>query len=413
MSRAARSRVARARPTARRRHHYAVAADAVTGYTSTVSSLAAAARSRWRRARTGPARSRPRTSRPATVITQVVNDRAAPGRPGTSPRTSARAGATCRRARSREAPRARLHAVGGSDLHGLRRRVSGYSLVVPATARRTGHHDGPRPEPTCTIIATDNRADALACSLRSSTTTAERSRPATSSAHVRAVGARRQREPAGRHLTGTLYTLLGGGGLHRVRRAVTDYTFTVSGDCAGNGTITLQLDQDQVCTITANDGAATLTIVTQVINDDGGSAAPGDFLVSVRLDGVEVASRLGSAAGSAFSLPANETYTVTVGSPAGYTSTVAGDCAADGSVTLGVGASRTCSVTANDPPQPPAAQPSVNSQRSRRPSAARPSTHCRRAARSRSSSRAAAPTSTSPRRSSCRSAPWSTPARGT
>jgi hypothetical protein len=125
----------------------------------------------------------------------------------------------------------------------------------------------------------------------------------------------------------------------------------------------MQLDQDRVCTIVANDGAATLTVATQVVNDDGGSATPGDFIVSVRLGGTEVASRLGSATGTAFALAGNATYTVTAAGPSGYTFSVGGDCAAgDGSVTLGVGASRTCSVTANDPEQPPAAQPAVNAQ---------------------------------------------------
>ena len=46
----------------------------------------------------------------------------------------------------------------------------------------------------------------------------------------------------------------------------------------------------------------------------------------------------------------------------GYSSTISGDCAGDGSITLGVAEIRTCTVTANDDPSRRPAQPSVNAQ---------------------------------------------------
>ena len=99
-----------------------------------------------------------------------------------------------------------------------------------------------------------------------------------------------------------------------------------------------------------------LDVVTQVVNDNGGTSQPGDFQVHVRRLGVDHAESPApglAAPGRDYVLVDALQYTV-AGAPAtGYTATTGGDCAADGSVVVG-DTLRTCTVTYNDNgPQPP------------------------------------------------------------
>ena len=89
--------------------------------------------------------------------------------------------------------------------------------------------------------------------------------------------------------------------------ALPGYTLATSGDCASDGTITLAVGQARTCTITANDVAPTLTVVKQVVNDSGGTRAPGDFSLHVKSGGADVAGS--PAAGTA----SGRTYTLAVG----------------------------------------------------------------------------------------------------
>ena len=89
-------------------------------------------------------------------------------------------------------------------------------------------------------------------------------------------------------------------------------------------------------------------MVTQVVNDNGGAKQPGDFSVHVRSGGADVqgSPRPGSG-GDAYTL-APGTYGVAADGVAGYTVTVGGSCAGDGTVTLPPADTRTCTITAND-----------------------------------------------------------------
>ena len=157
------------------------------------------------------------------------------------------------------------------------------------------------------------------------------------------------------------------GGVYRVAASpVAGYTLSYGGDCAANGAVTLTEGQEQDCTITANDTSqpqphATLKVVTTVVNDDGGSKGPSDFSVRVRHGGADVAGspKPGSAAGTTYTVAAG-TYTVSAAAPAGYSAAIGGACAASGSITLAAGASKTCTVTGNDPVPPPVVHKSVN-----------------------------------------------------
>ena len=106
----------------------------------------------------------------------------------------------------------------------------------------------------------------------------------------------------------------------------------------------------QTCTITANDVAPTLTVVKQVVNDNGGTRAPGDFSLHVKRAGADVAGSpaAGTASGRTYTLAAG-TYAVSEDAVAGYLGTISGACAADGTVTLKEGDAKTCTITQRRP----------------------------------------------------------------
>ncbi|MDX1510905.1 MAG: hypothetical protein R3249_06140, partial [Nitriliruptorales bacterium] len=53
------------------------------------------------------------------------------------------------------------------------------------------------------------------------------------------------------------------------------------GDCAADGSVSLANGEHLTCTITNDDVAPTVTVVKEVINDNGGDAVPGDFVLHV------------------------------------------------------------------------------------------------------------------------------------
>lgn len=106
-----------------------------------------------------------------------------------------------------------------------------------------------------------------------------------------------------------------------------------------------------------------LRVVKTVINDNGGTAVASDFTIHVKGSGaMGIADVTGSPAvgvpspGREYMLMAN-TYVVSEGSYAGYTTTYSGDCDASGNVIVGL-VPKTCTVTNDDSavkaPPPPA-----------------------------------------------------------
>ncbi len=70
------------------------------------------------------------------------------------------------------------------------------------------------------------------------------------------------------------------------------YTFDgFTGDCDVNGDTTVALGETKTCTLTNNDQQAYITVVKVVTNDNGGSAVPDDFLLT--LDGNATTKRRG------------------------------------------------------------------------------------------------------------------------
>jgi hypothetical protein len=120
------------------------------------------------------------------------------------------------------------------------------------------------------------------------------------------------------------------------------YAETISGDCASDGSITLNPGDVKSCTITNNDiqsNQPKLTVTKIVVNDDDGTKQVSDFPLWVDGTGVTSGVQYGFNAGA---------YTVSETSDSGYTETISGDCASDGSITLNPGDVKSCTITNDD-----------------------------------------------------------------
>ncbi|MGH2690079.1 MAG: prealbumin-like fold domain-containing protein [Actinomycetota bacterium] len=117
------------------------------------------------------------------------------------------------------------------------------------------------------------------------------------------------------------------------------YAVSYSGDCQSS----VAAGETKTCTVTNNDIRPTLTVVKHVVNDNGGTASADDFTMTVDAAGAAPASSPGNEGGTAVSLAAGS-YNVTETGPDGYAGTFSAGC----SGVIGVGESRTCTVTNND-----------------------------------------------------------------
>lgn len=96
--------------------------------------------------------------------------------------------------------------------------------------------------------------------------------------------------------------------------------------------------------------SATLHVVKQVVNNNGGTAPASLFNLHVKLSGTDV---VGSPAtgiaspGRSYTLAAG-TYVVSEDISSGYTQSFSGACGSNGSVTLSAGADLTCTITNDD-----------------------------------------------------------------
>lgn len=127
------------------------------------------------------------------------------------------------------------------------------------------------------------------------------------------------------------------------------YALTFSGDCNSSGSVTLVRGDSKTCTLTNNDIAssggsaqpATITVVKNVINDNGRTKVTSDFPLFV--NGTLVVS------GQSNNFPAPTTaYTITETRDPNYTVAFSGDCDVNGQVSLNPGDNRFCIVTNDD-----------------------------------------------------------------
>ncbi len=125
------------------------------------------------------------------------------------------------------------------------------------------------------------------------------------------------------------------------------YALSYSGDCDADGDVTVPLGQTMTCVLTNNDQQATITVIKNVINDNGGTALASAFTMSIS----GVTAQGGNsfpgapAPGVVRTITTFGNYNVTEGAVAGYTQTSASaDCAG----TIALGQHRTCTITNDD-----------------------------------------------------------------
>ena len=167
---------------------------------------------------------------------------------------------------------------------------------------------------------------------------------------------------SGRESPGTTYTLATGS--YEVSEDLpVGYTQTFSGDCDASGNVTLVSSEVKSCLITNDDvaettplpphGFASLTIINNMVNDNGGTGVASDATLHVRTSsGADVPGSPQAGVG----VPGT-TYTLAPGSYlvdentfAGYAKSFSLDCAVGGAVTLVDGDRKVCVVTNDDIP---------------------------------------------------------------
>jgi uncharacterized repeat protein (TIGR01451 family) len=118
------------------------------------------------------------------------------------------------------------------------------------------------------------------------------------------------------------------------------YDVSSSADCSG----TIALGEHKTCTITNDDQAAHLVVIKHVVNDNGGTAAAGDFTLDSGGANDSPDDFAGAESpGTSVTLDAGS-YAVTETGPSGYTRSDSADC----SGTIALGETKTCTVTNDD-----------------------------------------------------------------
>jgi hypothetical protein len=148
---------------------------------------------------------------------------------------------------------------------------------------------------------------------------------------------------AGQESPGTLVTL--DAGEYSVDEdSVFGYAKTLGTDCKGS----IGIGETKTCTITNDDISPQLTVIKHVINDDGNDAVAADFVMIVTGTNVSTPSFPGNEApGTTVTLNAGN-YSVDEQSDQGYIKSLSADCAG----ILGVGETKTCTITNDDKPSP-------------------------------------------------------------
>ncbi|HEX2200799.1 MAG TPA: hypothetical protein VHH93_02120, partial [Gammaproteobacteria bacterium] len=131
--------------------------------------------------------------------------------------------------------------------------------------------------------------------------------------------------------------------------AVPGYTKSLGTDCSG----TIAAGETKTCTITNDDQPpqqAALTVIKQVINDNGGLAAAGAFTMNVTGTNANPASFPGAESPGTSVTLGPGSYSVDEVELSGYTKSLGTDC----SGSIAAGETKTCTITNNDnPPEEP------------------------------------------------------------
>ncbi|HKJ16496.1 MAG TPA: hypothetical protein VJ984_04040, partial [Xanthomonadales bacterium] len=116
---------------------------------------------------------------------------------------------------------------------------------------------------------------------------------------------------------------------------------TWGGDCEPDGSITLTTGQDATCTITNDDISPSITVVNNIINNNGGMEMD-ENAFGLMVNGSAVQNN----ATNDFDVGS---YTVSQSGLPGYAASQwGGDCNPDGSITLAIGQAAVCTITNDD-----------------------------------------------------------------
>lgn len=119
-----------------------------------------------------------------------------------------------------------------------------------------------------------------------------------------------------------------------------NYAKTTTGNCSGSitaGTV-------KFCTITYDDITTTITVLANVINNDGKTNLPTDFPLFIDGNPITLGSKVSLSAGS---------HTVSANNLPGYAMSPFGyDCSSSGNINLTLGQNKTCVVNFDDLPPP-------------------------------------------------------------
>ena len=122
--------------------------------------------------------------------------------------------------------------------------------------------------------------------------------------------------------------------------AAVGYTTSYSAGCTGS----IALGETKTCAITNDDIAPKLVVIKHVVNDDGGTKTASDFTMSVDDAGTDPASFPGAESPGTEVTVDPGAYSVGESGPSGYAAGYSADC----SGTIGLGETKTCTVTNDD-----------------------------------------------------------------
>lgn len=127
---------------------------------------------------------------------------------------------------------------------------------------------------------------------------------------------------------------------------VPGYQATFTGDCDGEGNITLAAGDDKTCTIINDDLPSNIHLNRVVINDNPGHPDALSTAFKMRVDGILVPHN------SSIAVTSNAAHTITQDAVPGYTASISGDAECPlilgGTATLDEGEAITCTITSNE-----------------------------------------------------------------
>jgi uncharacterized repeat protein (TIGR01451 family) len=166
--------------------------------------------------------------------------------------------------------------------------------------------------------------------------------PADWQLHLKTGGTDVAGSPKSGKAAGDTYTVSQGAYAVSETGGPSGYAATFSGDCDGQGGVSVTVGQEKTCTVTNDDVAPTLTVVKHVVNKHGSTATAADFSMQITGTAGTPAPFDGSEAGVTKTLAAG-TYAVTESGAAtgDYAQSESADC----SGSLSVGDEKTCTIT--------------------------------------------------------------------